>query len=134
MPRLAAWVTDLLSMVVLAARPAKARSGWRTRSSVRRRGNSFRVLVHAERDALTGKDSHLTESMHPVQPVVESGDDRLAKVSARVLEQFWAQLRRRRTRCNGKAYLEHFTDQSHECNRLGRMSLRQTSHLVALPS
>ncbi|MGW5366483.1 hypothetical protein [Actinopolymorpha pittospori] len=52
------------------------------------------------------------------------GDVSIAKVSARVLEQFYAQLRRCRTRCNGKAYVEHFTDEVHECDQVVHRRVR----------
>jgi hypothetical protein len=35
-----------------------------------------------------------------------------------VLEQFYAQLRPCRARCNGNAYLEHFADEAHECGQV----------------
>lgn len=43
------------------------------------------------------------------------GDLPLTKVTARVLEQFYAQLRRCSQLCDGKPYIEHRTDEDHEC-------------------
>ncbi|MFD8492040.1 tyrosine-type recombinase/integrase [Amycolatopsis sp. NPDC059657] len=39
----------------------------------------------------------------------------LAKISARVLEEFYADLRRCRARCDGKPFVEHRVDGPHEC-------------------
>jgi integrase len=39
----------------------------------------------------------------------------LAKINAQTLEQFYAQLRRCRFRCNGKVRIDHLVDGPHEC-------------------
>ncbi|GAA5026198.1 tyrosine-type recombinase/integrase [Actinopolymorpha pittospori] len=156
---------------------AKGASMRRMRGFVRKRGNSFQVLVYAGPDPLTGKDTYISESTRDRRQVekvrtrllakvdqqrtgstkvtlgytidawlqVHEADERtlegyrgyaertikpalgevpIAKVSARVLEQFYAQLRRCRTRCNGKAYLEHFTDEPHECDQVVHRRVR----------
>ncbi|MEQ4205760.1 site-specific integrase [Actinopolymorpha sp. B9G3] len=140
----------------------------RPRGFVRKRGNSYQVLVYAGVDPLTGKDSYLTEStrderqiervrtkllgrvdqqrnaatkatlgytldawfeVHDADPVTLAkyreyaerflkpaiGDVAIAKLSARILEQFYGQLRRCRRRCGGKSFIEHWTDERHEC-------------------
>jgi len=43
------------------------------------------------------------------------GDVPISKLGARSLEQFYAQLRKCRDRCNGQAYIEHRTTEPHEC-------------------
>lgn len=43
------------------------------------------------------------------------GDVPISKIGTRVLEQFYAQLRRCRLRCNGKPYIEHRERGPHDC-------------------
>jgi integrase len=43
------------------------------------------------------------------------GDVPVVNLTARMLETFYAQLRRCRARCNGKPYVEHRADGEHEC-------------------
>jgi hypothetical protein len=43
------------------------------------------------------------------------GDEPVSKISARVLEQFHAELRRCRARCGGRASIDHRVDGPHEC-------------------
>jgi len=157
---------------------AKAAPKRRDRGSVRKRGNSYQVLVYAGVDPLTGKDNYLTASTRDEREVdkirtrllaqvdqqraaatkatlgytldawlevheaeastldgyrgyVERtikpglGDVPIAKITARVLEQFYAQLRRCRTRCNGKPFVEHWTDAEHECRTVKHRRRRQ---------
>ncbi len=46
------------------------------------------------------------------------GKERVGKVSARVLEQFYAELRRCRARCDGRPFIEHRVDGEHECREV----------------
>jgi hypothetical protein len=43
------------------------------------------------------------------------GDEPVSKISARILEQFYAELRRCRTRCDGRPAIDHREDGPHEC-------------------
>jgi integrase len=43
------------------------------------------------------------------------GDEPIGKIKARTLEQFYAELRRCSTRCDGKPFVEHRFDGEHEC-------------------
>ncbi|GAA2755894.1 tyrosine-type recombinase/integrase [Actinopolymorpha rutila] len=148
---------------------AKTRGRRRERGYVRRRGNSFQVLVYSGVDPLTGKDSYLTEStkderqvekirtrllaqvdqqrqattkaslayvldswldVHEAEPTTLAGYRRaaetrikpalgrvpIAKLTPRVLEQFYAELRRCRNRCDGRPYVEHRTSEPHDCD------------------
>lgn len=141
----------------------------RSRGYVRKRGNSYQVLVYAGVDPITGKDSYLTESTRDereaekiktrllakvdqqrtaatkatlaytldawfdthdgeedtlieyrgyakrtIKPAL--GDVPIAKLDGLTLERFYARLRRCGSlRCNGKLYVEHATDEPHEC-------------------
>ncbi|MGW0231936.1 tyrosine-type recombinase/integrase [Actinopolymorpha singaporensis] len=148
--------------------PTKAAPKRRQRGFIRRRGNSYQVLVYAGTDPLTGKDSYLTESTkdvreaerirtrllaqvdqqrqgttkatlgyvlnswmqtHDVEETTRDnyrwyvervirpalGEVPVKKVTARVLEELYAQLRRCRDRCDGKPYVEHRSAEAHEC-------------------
>lgn len=46
------------------------------------------------------------------------GDEPVAKISARMLEGFYAELRRCRARCDGKPAIEHRVDGPHECREV----------------
>ncbi|WP_020578019.1 hypothetical protein [Actinopolymorpha alba] len=79
------------------------------------------LQVHeADEQTLEGYRGYAERAIKPAL-----GDVPIAKVSARVLEQFHAQLRRCRARCNGKAHLEHVTDEPHdECNQVVHRRVR----------
>jgi integrase len=44
------------------------------------------------------------------------GDVPVAKITPRVLEEFYAELRRCRSRCGGKPFIEHRTSEPHDCD------------------
>lgn len=46
------------------------------------------------------------------------GDEPVGKISARVLEQLYAELRRCRARCDGRPFVEHRVDGPHECREV----------------
>jgi integrase len=46
------------------------------------------------------------------------GDEPLGSVSARMLERFYAELRRCRARCDGTPFTEHRVDSSHDCRQM----------------
>ncbi len=46
------------------------------------------------------------------------GDQPVGKVSARTLEQFYAELRRCRARCDGRPFTEHRVEVEHECREV----------------
>jgi integrase len=157
---------------------AKAAPKRRDRGFVRRRGNSYQVLVYAGADPLTGKDRYLTGSARSEREVekirtrllaqvdqqratatnatlgyvldawlevheaeastldgyrgyVERtikpalGDVPVSKMTAHMLEQYNAQLRRCRGRCNGKPFIEHRTDGDHECRVVNHRRRKQ---------
>ena len=135
---------------------------------IRRRGNSFQVIVYAGKDPLTGRDLRLRESTtdeaearsilrrltaqvdeerhaktnasfrtamltwlrtHEVEETTRAsyeqyarrhlypvfGDLPVGKVTTRMLEEFYAELRRCGARCDGRPFVEHRTDERHEC-------------------
>jgi integrase len=43
------------------------------------------------------------------------GDAPVGRVTAEVLEEFYAELRRCRTRCDGRPFVEHRTNEPHQC-------------------
>ena len=150
----------------------------RAKGYVRRRGNSFQVIVYAGIDPLTGKEHYLTRSstsedeagrilarmlaevedgrnartratlstaldawlrVHEadestlrsyeryarryIRPAL--GDLAVGKVSAQLLEEFYAELRRCRDRCDGRAATDHRTASPHECRVIRHRSRRR---------
>ncbi len=140
----------------------------RERGHIRRRGNSYQVLVYAGVDPLTGKELRLTESttdeaeakrilkrfraqvdeqshartkatfraameawlrVHELEETTRQsyesyarfylypafGEEPVGKVTARLLEELYADLRRCRARCDGRPAIDHRTDEPHEC-------------------
>jgi integrase len=149
-------------------RGSTSRKEARAQGSIRRRGNSFQVLVYSGFDPLTGRRLYLSESttdeaeakriLNKFQAQVDDqintrtrtlfrveieewlkfhefeettrdgyemyarnyinpalGNEPVSKISARVLEQFYAELRRRRTRCDCRPAIDHREDGPHEC-------------------
>ena len=156
----------------------RAATEGRERGYVRRRGNSYQVLVYSGVDPLTGKDSYLTEStrdakqvekirtrllaqvdrqrqaatkatlsfvldswlrVHEADPSTLAGyrsaaESRIkpavghvpiAKLTPRVLEVFYADLRRCRARCDGRPFIEHRTAEPHNCDDDDRSTRRR---------
>ncbi|WP_371407108.1 N-terminal phage integrase SAM-like domain-containing protein [Kribbella sp. NBC_00662] len=60
--------------------PGRRKTGGRERGVVRKRGNSYQVLVYQGVDPVTGKDSYLTESTRDEKKVPEIRSRLLAKV------------------------------------------------------
>lgn len=60
--------------------PGRRKTGGRERGFVRKRGNSYQVLVYQGVDPVTGKDSYLTESTRDEKKVPEIRSRLLAKV------------------------------------------------------
>jgi integrase len=149
----------------------------RVRGTIRKRGNSYQVVVYAGVDPLTGKENYLYESSldrreaerictqlvakveaqrstatretlsyaldawlevhegevttidgyrgyieRTIKPAL--GDEPISKLSARTLEQFYAQLRRCRVRCNGKLKVDHRVEGDHECRLVRHARVR----------
>jgi integrase len=46
------------------------------------------------------------------------GDEPIGKVSTRLLEEFYAELRRCRVRCDGRPFIEHRTSEPHDCREV----------------
>lgn len=135
---------------------------------IRRRGNSFQVIVFAGYDPLTGRELRLRESTtdeaearrilrrltaqvdeqrhaktnasfraameawlrtHEVEETTRAsyeqyarrllypafGDEPVGRVTVRLLEEFYAELRRCGARCDGRPFVEHRVDGEHEC-------------------
>ncbi|MDP9241388.1 MAG: N-terminal phage integrase SAM-like domain-containing protein [Actinomycetota bacterium] len=166
--------------------PAKAARRARDRGLVRKRGNSFQVIVYAGVDPVTGKDNYLSEStlkekdvekirtrllaevdrqrsvstkanlgyvldawlaVHEVDPstllsyrrTVEKrikpalGQVAAAKITPRRLEEFYAELRRCRQRCDGRPFVEHRTSSPHGCDAADRSTRRTCRTHVCRP-
>ncbi|HZA18877.1 MAG TPA: site-specific integrase, partial [Pseudonocardiaceae bacterium] len=143
-------------------------AGGRERGHIRRRGNSYQVLMYAGVDPLTGRELRLTESttdeaeakrilkryraqvdeqshartkatfraameawlrVHDIEETTRGGyeayarlylypgfgDEPIGKITARLLEEFYAELRRCRARCDGQPSVDHRTVGPHEC-------------------
>jgi len=140
----------------------------RARGHIRKRGNSYQVLMYAGIDPLTGKELRLTKSttdeakakeilrrfraqvdeqthartkatfraavdswlrVHEIEEVTRAtyeayarlylypalGDEPVGKITTRLLEEFYAELRRCRTRCDGRPAIDHRVVGPHEC-------------------
>lgn len=99
----------------------------------RRIRNRFRSEVDEQRNARTKGTvrTAFTEWLktHDVEPSTRKsyqdylrlyigpafGDDPIGKIKARTLEQFYAELRRCSSRCDGTKFIEHRVDGEHEC-------------------
>lgn len=95
--------------------------------------NRFRAQVDDQRNAQTRADFRLAiEEWLKVSELDDStreayefyarsyifpalGDEPTSRISARLLEQFYADLRRCRARCDGRPFTEHRTTEPHEC-------------------
>lgn len=142
--------------------------GGRERGHIRKRGNSYQVLLYAGIDPLTGRELRLVESttdeaearriltrmraevesqqqartrstlgatfdawlrVHEVEENTRQGYEIYArlyikpalgqvpvgKVTAKMLEDFYAELRRCRARCDGRPMVDHRVEGPHEC-------------------
>jgi integrase len=159
------------------AMPSKA-APRRQRGYIRKRGNSYQVLVYAGTDPLTGKAHYLTESspteakasqaltrllaqvdgqrnartkatlgvaldawlrVHEVEANTHRayagyirlhikpalGHVPLSKITAQTLEEFYAELRRCRARCDGRPRIDHRTQAEHECRTVRHRTRRR---------
>ena len=69
------------------------------------------LQVHdADQSTIAGYETHARLYLKPAL-----GDVPIAKVSARSLEQLYAQLRKCRLRCGGRRFVEHRVSGPHEC-------------------
>ncbi|HVW44248.1 MAG TPA: hypothetical protein VHC18_23155 [Amycolatopsis sp.] len=62
------------------------------------------------------------------------GDEPVSKISARVLEQFYAELRRCRACCDGRPFVEHRVDGPHECRVVKHKRTPGRRPLTAIPT
>jgi len=69
------------------------------------------LRVHEIED--TTRESYESYARLYVYPAF--GDEPVGRIGPRVLEEFYAELRRCRTRCDGRPMIDHRTDQPHEC-------------------
>ena len=69
------------------------------------------LKIHeVEANTLRGYESNARRYIRPALGHVSIG-----KITAQVLEEFYAELRRCRLRCDGRPMIEHLTDGKHEC-------------------
>lgn len=69
------------------------------------------LRVHAaEANTLAGYEANARRYIKPVM-----GHLAIGKITTQMLEEFYAQLRRCRTRCNGRPFVEHRVDGAHDC-------------------
>ncbi len=72
--------------------------------------DSWLKLHEAEANTLSGYEANARRYIKPVL-----GDVAIGKITTHMLEEFYAQLRRCRTRCNGRPSIEHRVTGQHEC-------------------
>jgi integrase len=82
----------------------------RTKATLSQALDSWLKVHEAEANTLAGYEANARRYIKPALGGVAIG-----KVSAHMLEEFYAQLRRCRTRCNGRPSIEHRVDGPHEC-------------------
>lgn len=90
-------------------------------------------IVDSTRD---GYENYINRYIKPVL-----GAEPTNKVSARTLENFYAEIRRCRARCNGKPFVEHRKDDEHDCKKakcgpheckpLGASTVRQIHSIIS---
>ncbi|MET9020696.1 hypothetical protein ABZV93_11980 [Actinopolymorpha sp. NPDC004070] len=73
--------------------------------------DSWLDVHEAERTTLAGYRRAAETRIKPALGRVS-----IAKLTPRVLEQFYAELRRCRNRCDGRPYVEHRTTEPHDCD------------------
>ena len=80
------------------------------------------LKVHeAEESTLRSYDRYARRYIRPAL-----GGVALGKVTAQVLEEFYAELRRCRDRCNGRAAIAHRVDGPHECRTVRHRARKKT--------
>jgi integrase len=63
------------------------------------------------------RDTYVGYIERSIRPTL--GGIAISKLSTRTLESFYAELRRCRTRCNGRPFVEHRADGAHDCAQAG---------------
>lgn len=99
----------------------------RTRASLSYALDSWLRVHEGEWTTLAAYRSYVERTIKPAL-----GEMPLAKINARVLEEFYAQLRSCRQRCDGKPSVDHRTTRPHECRTVRhRRSPGRQSNLEA---
>lgn len=85
------------------------------------------------------RDGYINYINRYIKPVL--GDEPTNKMNARILESFYAEIRRCRARCNGKPFIEHRTADEHDCEKancrphvckpLGASTVRQIHSIIS---
>jgi integrase len=82
----------------------------RTKTTLAAAIDAWLEVHDADANTLAGYETHARLYVKPALGTVPIG-----KVTAQMLEGLYAQLRRCRTRCNGRPFIEHRVDGPHEC-------------------
>ena len=82
----------------------------RTKATLSQALDSWLKVHEAEANTLAGYEANARRYIKPVL-----GDVAIGKITTHMLEEFYAQLRRCRVRCNGRPSVEHRVDGQHEC-------------------
>jgi integrase len=82
----------------------------RTKATLSQALDSWLKVHEAEANTLAGYEANARRYIKPVL-----GDVAIGKITTHMLEEFYAQLRRCRSRCNGRSSIEHRVDGQHEC-------------------
>lgn len=89
---------------------AQAQRGTATRRTLARAIDAWLETHEAEQTTIDGYRGYIDRTIKP-----GLGNTAINKLTPRMLEQFYAQLRRCRVRCNGKPFVEHRVDGPHDC-------------------
>src|SRR6266516_5572026 len=82
----------------------------RTKATLSQALDSWLKVHEAEANTLAGYEANARRYIKPVL-----GDVAIGKITTHMLEEFYAQLRRCRARCNGRSSIEHRVAGQHEC-------------------
>lgn len=85
----------------------------KTRGTVRAAFEDWLRVHEIEESTLASYEGYLRHHIGPA-----FGDEPIGKITPRVLEQFYAELRRCSARCDGQPFVEHRIDGEHECREV----------------
>ncbi|MGQ0466896.1 MAG: tyrosine-type recombinase/integrase [Sporichthyaceae bacterium] len=98
----------------------QAQRGAATRATLAYALDAWLESHEAEHTTVDGYRGYVERTIKPAL-----GDVALSNLTARMLEQFYGQLRRCRARCNGKPFVEHREIGKHECKEVRHTRVRK---------
>jgi integrase len=104
--------TEAKAQEILAGfhRDIAAQQNARTKATLGLAMDDWLKLHDVEENTRKGYETYIRRYIRPAL-----GDVPVAKITAKVLEEFYAELRRCRVRCDGSPRVDHRTERPHEC-------------------